>query len=327
MKQRILAGLCASLAAATLPLLICGMGKKEMEPLPPASPSAETVLTQQRTVREIVVHQSAAAEADRNRLVTVEVEGTPAQMTLADYLTGVLMGEMPASFEMEALKAQAVAARTYTLRRLEAGGTLSDDPAVCQAFIPLSGAPEKLGEDWEALLEKFKTAVRETDGQVLTYEGELISATYFSASGGKTESAQAVWGGDAPYLVSVESPGEDGAESAVSVPLEEFLSVLEIPDPAVSSITYTEGGGVDAIVIGGKAFSGTELRQLFGLKSTCFSLAPAEDSVLFQVRGSGHRVGLSQYGAQAMAREGKDYGEILRWYYTGVTLCRWDELT
>ena len=330
MKNSICTGLLAAALAVLLPLFICGMGAEppaaSPTPLPsaketaPASPSPTP-----RKIREFIVHEAGEPEAfsDEGCTLAVTVQGQEETMNLHDYLTGVLMGEMPASFSPEALKAQAVAARTYTLRRLEQGGTLSDDPSVCQAFLPLSAAPEKLGDDWEALLDKLRQAVLDTDGQVLTYGGQLISATYFSGSGGKTESAQAVWGSDLPYLQSVESPGEEDSSdyaSTVSVPMDEFLSALDIDAPAVGDVSYTEGGGVDTIVIGGKAFTGLELRKLFGLRSTRFTLAITEDAVEFDVLGYGHRVGLSQRGAQAMAQAGHSYEEILHWYYTDVSL-------
>lgn len=332
MKHRILAGCWAALAALALPLLICGMAKKQPETtthLPTETPQLAAKQEETRKVREIIVHKSAPVleKKDNTVVLTVEVAGDPTEMTLEDYLTGVLMGEMPASFELEALKAQAVAARTYTLRRMEGGGVLSDDPSVCQAFIPPEKASEKLGENWEELLKKLRTAVRETDREVLTYNGALIAATYFSCSGGRTEPAQAVWGSDIPYLVSVESPGEEEAssyESKLSVPLEEFLETLEIEGPGVSSVTYTDGGGVDTMVIGGRTVKGTQMRKLFGLKSTCFSMEITEDTVEFSVLGHGHRVGMSQYGAQAMAEAGKGYRDILAWYYQGVSIEEYD---
>lgn len=340
MTNSIRSGLLAAAAAIALPLLICGMGRRSpasasaalaAAAVSPSSSAAPTAAVSQpapsqRRVQEIIVHENQpAAEGfhDESQMVTVSVGGTDQEMTLHDYLTGVLMGEMPASFSMEALKAQAVAARTYTLHRLAGGGTLSDDSTVCQAFIPLENAQEKLGGDWEALLAKLHDAVSETDGLVLTYDGQLISATYFSGSGGKTESAQAVWGSEIPYLVSVDSPGEEETsdyESTVTVPMEEFLNTLGIDSPGVSSVSYTTGGGVDTIVIGGSSFTGLELRKLFGLRSTRFSMTVTEDSVLFDVLGNGHRVGLSQCGAEAMAQSGSTFDEILCWYYSGVTL-------
>lgn len=341
MKSNLLTGLLAAVAAILLPLVILGMAPPalpsdtplESTSAPEAPEASPAISPAQRTIQEFVVHRSRPTEEadtpvdsifhDSDLTVSVLTDGAETQMSLHDYLTGVLMGEVPASYEPEALKAQAVAARTYTLHRLSHGGTLSDDPAVCQAFLPLSSAPEKLGGDWEALLDKLHDAVSETDGLVLTYEGQLISATYFSGSGGRTESAQAVWGNAIPYLVSVESPGEEDTtdyESTVTVPLSEFLTRLDISSPAVSSVSYTTGGGVDTIVIGGASFTGLELRKALGLRSTRFDLAVTEDTVVFDVLGNGHRVGMSQSGAEAMALAGKTYAEILSWYYTGVTL-------
>ena len=205
---------------------------------------------------------------------------------------------------------------------------LSDDPAVCQAYIPVSQAAEKFGGDTEEYLEKLRQAVEETDGQVLCYEGELIAATYFSCSGGKTESAQAVWGGEIPYLISVDSPGEEDASSfssTVTLTPEEVRQRLEVDELGVSLVSYTDGDGVDTMVIGGKTFSGTELRSLLGLRSTNFTMEVTAEAVTFSVTGYGHRVGMSQNGARVMAEEGKRYDEILRWYYTGVEIQQIDE--
>lgn len=328
MREKLLTGLGAAVLAVALPLLLSGMGQRKAEPVLP-EPS-EPVLTaapapSERTVSAIIIHQDTgtAAQGDAAVQVTVEVEGQPEEMTLEDYLVGVLMGEMPASYPLEALKAQAVAARTYTLRRMEQGGVLSDDPAVCQAYISPETAQDQWGADWETYLEKLRQAVRETDGQVLIYEGELIAATYFSCSGGRTESAQAVWGGEVPYLVSVDSPGEEdaaGFSSTVTVDMAEFLDTLGVSGAGVSQVTYTDGGGVDTITIGGKVFTGTELREKFSLRSTRFTMEVTADTVTFSVQGFGHRVGLSQNGARVMAENGSTYDEILKWYYTGVEI-------
>ncbi len=333
MKERFLAGAGAALAVLVIPLGILGMGSRETASEGQASVVLPTQTIQEtlpaateeaRKVTAIVVHQTAQEpEYDESTLVTVELDGTEQELTLSEYLCGVLMGEMPASFPLEALKAQAVAARTYTLQRMEAGGVLSDDPAECQAYCDPATAQEKFGDQWEEYLAKLQHAVSETDGQVMTYDGELISATYFSCSGGKTESAQAVWGGEIPYLVSVDSPGEEDAssyESTETVDMETFLETLGISEPGVGEITYTDGGGVDTIEIGGTIFQGTELRELFGLRSTIFSMEISADAVTFLVYGYGHRVGMSQYGAKAMAEEGSNYEEILTWYYTGAEL-------
>lgn len=330
MKSRILTGLFASLMAVLLPLPLLGM-TPENAASPAEVPVSEAPSPEAtpRSIQEIIIHENQSPSIDQQLLLSVLIDGEETEMTLKEYLVGVLMGEMPASFEMEALKAQAVAARTYTLRRLEQGGTLSNDPSVCQAFGDISSAQEKWGEDWETFTERLYGAVEKTDGQVLTYNGALISATYFSCSGGKTESAQAVWGSEIPYLVSVDSPGEEdasGYESTVTVDMSEFLAALDISNPSVSAVTYTPGGGVDTLTMDGRDFAGTEMRSLFGLRSTMFSMSIEADTVTFYVQGYGHRVGLSQYGAQAMARQGSSYEDILKWYYTGVTLENYGDL-
>ncbi len=333
MKQ--ILGWMAPAGALLLALLICGMAWRSGTPDTAQAPASETTApetpraseaAEERKIQSFVVHQYTAPEetsGDAAMEVTVTIGGTPETMPLSDYLVGVLMGEMPASYPLEALKAQAVAARTYTLRRMEGGGVLSDDPAVCQAYVPISDAPEKYGAQAEQTLEKLRQAVAETDGQVLRYQGELITATYFSCSGGKTESAQAVWGGDIPYLLSVDSPGEEDAgsfSSTVTLTPAEVMERLEVTDLGVSSVSYTEGGGVDTMTIGGKTFTGTELRSLLGLRSTKFTMEVTSDTVTFSVTGFGHRVGMSQNGARVMAEDGKSYEEILKWYYTGVEI-------
>lgn len=292
---------------------------EKLRPLETAAPQEP----EERKITGFVIHQAARECYDSKREVTVSVEGTERRMALSDYLCGVLMGEMPGSFPLEALKAQAVAARTYTLQRLEAGGALSDDPAECQAFCDPDQAGTKYGEQADAVMEKLRRAVEETDGQVMIYDGTLITATYFSCSGGRTESAQAVWGSSVPYLLSVDSPGEedaDGFESRMELNRSELMERLEIPDTEIREITYTEGGGVETMTIGGRSFSGVELRQRLGLRSTNFQIDISGDTVTVDVKGFGHRVGMSQYGAKAMAERGQSYREILAWYYTGAEL-------
>ena len=292
---------------------------EKLRPLETAAPQEP----EERKITGFVIHQAARECYDSKREVTVSVEGTERRMALSDYLCGVLMGEMPGSFPLEALKAQAVAARTYTLQRLEAGGALSDDPAECQAFCDPDQAGTKYGEQADAIMEKLRRAVEETDGQVMIYDGTLITATYFSCSGGRTESAQAVWGSSVPYLLSVDSPGEEDAdsfESRMELTRSELMERLEIPDTEIREITYTEGGGVETMTIGGRSFSGVELRQRLGLRSTNFQIDISGDTVTVDVKGFGHRVGMSQYGAKAMAERGQSYREILAWYYTGAEL-------
>ena len=260
-----------------------------------------------------------------------EKGGEVSSMDLEAYLVGAVLGEMPADFEPEALKAQAVAARTYAWKVYSTGikhgdGSVCTDAACCQAYCSPKEYLEKGGA--LASVEKIRAAVLDTANLVLTYEGTLIEATYFSCSGGKTEDAVAVWGNDFPYLQSVESPGEEASayyEDTVIFTREQLESALGVSLGEDASgwfgePTYTEGDGVETIRIGTELFSGIELRRLLGLRSTAFQVDFDGDTAVFATRGYGHRVGMSQYGADAMAADGADYRMILAHYYSGTEL-------
>lgn len=253
------------------------------------------------------------------------------EIDLEQYLIGVVLAEMPASFETEALKAQAVVARTYTVRAQEGkskheGGDICGDSTCCQGYVDPANY---VGTEED--LKKVRSAVAATYGQVLTYGGALVEATYFSCSGGTTEDAVAVWGTDVPYLQSVSSPGEENAAyyvDSVTFTSKEFTSKLGqklegTPTEWLGEVTYTTGGGVDAMIIGGKNYQGTEIRKLLGLRSTAFAMEVTEGAITVTTRGYGHRVGMSQYGADAMAALGSTYREILAHYYQGTELTNW----
>jgi stage II sporulation protein D len=285
---------------------------------------------QEETIFETTVSAQTEPLED-TRILVLSEESQTIEMELCDYLTGVVLAEMPVSFEDEALKAQSVVARTYIIRASK-GASKHDPAAVCMDSACCQGylAPDtfliKGGNERD--VQRIRELIAETAGEVLTYEGELIEATYFSCSGGVTEDAVAVWGTDVPYLQSVESPGEEHAAhytDTVTFSAEEFASRLGIsltgrPSGWFSNITYTEGGGVASIKIGTESFSGTQLRRLLGLRSTAFEIATEDDSISVTTRGYGHRVGMSQYGANAMAASGSTYGEILTYYYQGTQL-------
>lgn len=270
---------------------------------------------------------AAAAETQPEELPTVLLqppEGQAQSLSLPDYLTGVVLGEMPASFHPEALKAQTVAAGTYVRKALQTGkhgGSVCGESGCCQAYLApedYTGTPEDL--------EKVRTAVRAVWQYALVYEDELIEAVYFSCSGGQTEAAVAVWGADFPYLQSVESPGEEAARyhtDSTVIPQGEFLRLLNLPEASelhFGEPKLTEGGGVEALEICGKTFTGTQLRTLLNLRSTAFTLETAGEYVRISTRGWGHRVGMSQYGANAMAQTGHTWQQILGHYYPGTTL-------
>ena len=258
-------------------------------------------------------------------------DGTAEQMQLDVYVTGVVLAEMPASFEVEALKAQAVASRTYALRRSEkmvkheqAGVCTS--AACCQAYMGKDTYLSRGGteEDYNRVLD----AVKATSGQVILYEGEMIEATYFSCSGGMTEDAKAVWGAEYPYLIAQPSPGEENSGEYVDTQIinrSAFLEKLNLEDPGagtamIGEISYTSGGGIEQILICGQPFSGVELRKSLGLRSTNFFISCVGDNVTITTKGYGHRVGMSQYGADAMAVGGGTYPEILAYYYPGTQI-------
>lgn len=278
---------------------------------------------------QVVPETSAPApEAVLPIMIPVLTDGGVEEMELEGYLVGVVLAEMPASFEEEALKAQAIVARTYAMKRIAEGvrhekGAVCTDPGCCQAYLP----PEAYYGTSDDLA-KITQAVETTAGQVLTYRGELAEATYFSCSGGRTEDAVAVWGSDIPYLRSVESPGEEQAlpyRKTVSFTKAEFAEALGRslagePEDWLGSVRYTQGGGVASMVVAGVSYTGVRLRQLLGLNSTAFTMEVADGTILISTLGKGHRVGMSQYGADAMAAMGNDYTDILSHYYPGTKI-------
>lgn len=257
-------------------------------------------------------------------------------MNLEEYLCGVVAAEMPASFENEALKAQAVAARSYAIHRKTNPSPDHPDATVCTDYTHCKAYKNKnelsllWGEDEKTYSEKIKNAVYSTSREVITYNGEVALAVFHSQSGsGRTESSKDVWGGDIPYLVSVESHGEEIAPNFYStevVTFSEFCTKIqkEFPDALINSvqdigeIEKSDGGSVKNINIGQKKISGKDIRRIFGLRSSCFEVRANETTVTFEVAGYGHGVGMSQYGANAMAKEGFDYKSILTHYYTGT---------
>lgn len=286
----------------------------------------------EETVAETIIPETLPKPVPLTAMVRRE-NGVTEKVDMDTYLLGVVLAEMPASFEMEALKAQAVVARTYTRKAYVTDGKHGDgsvctNPSCCQAYISEEDYLAQGGT--QEGVDKVRHAIGATTGYVLTYGEELIEATYFSCSGGSTEDAVAVWGMDYPYLQAVDSPGEENApydtDTVVFTP-EEFQAALGMdfsgsPRSWIGTTTYTEGGGVDTMTIGGECYTGTQLRSLLKLRSTAFTVLTEEDSVTITTRGYGHRVGMSQYGADAMAVTGSSFQEILAHYYPGTTLTK-----
>ena len=266
--------------------------------------------------------------------------GIVEELSLDNYLLGVVSSEMPVYFENEALKAQAVVARTYTLYKIINGSKhedadICDDPKCCQAWISKEDRLNKWNEDEkENNWMKIENSINATKGKIATYEGRPINAFFHSNSGGITDTATAVWGGtNYPYLQSVQTSGEDEYtqySSKIIIDKNEFIDKIREyhsefnidwnSKEQIQITEYTEGGRVKTIKIGNLYLSGTEVRNIFSLKSAKFEISIEEDNIKIDVIGYGHGVGMSQTGADKMAKEGKNYEEIIKHYYTGVEI-------
>ena len=259
------------------------------------------------------------------------------EMDMRDYLFGVLAAEMPADFAPEALKAQAVAARTYALWCAESGrhaeAEVCTDYRCCQAWLSDEALRERWGDAYPQRHDKLAGAVAASEGQILCYGGQAVFAAFHSSSAGFTEDSGAIWSA-LPYLVSVSSPEDEatvpGYVSEAVFPALDFRDTLLYEKPEADFSGPPEGwigeterdgsGRVAWMELGGVRFSGTQLRALFSLRSTAFTLSYADGLFSFTVTGFGHGVGMSQYGAQALAAQGWDYAAILAHYYPGTAL-------
>ena len=263
------------------------------------------------------------------------------KMKLDDYLLGVVAAEMPASFEEEALKAQAVVARTYTIYTIKNSSgkhgeaQICDDSTCCQAWISKEDRMDKWPEEESKTnWKKIEEAIFSTQGKIITYHGEPIDAFFHSNSGGKTEEVSNVWGGaDLPYLKAVETVGEDAYSqysSEVSITKSEledkikakysYFNIDYSESDCIKILERTNGDRVKTIKIGNVNLSGVEVRSLLGLRSANFEFAIDGDNIKFTVKGYGHGVGMSQTGADSLAKEGKNYEEIIKHFYTDVEI-------
>ena len=273
------------------------------------------------------------------KLLHIET-GEIEEVNIDEYLYGVVSAEMPASFHEEALKAQATVARTYTIYKIlngskHEGADICDSASCCQAWISKEDRYAKWNEaERENNWGKIVKAVESTKGQIITYEGSPINAFFHSNSGGTTETPTNVWGGtNYPYLQTVETSGEEAytqyssnvilTKNEVIQKIKEFYSDCEINfenENEVQILEYTESGRVKTIKFGNKEISGVEARTIFGLRSAKFTVKVEGNNVIFEVLGYGHGVGMSQTGADSMAKLGNDYQTIIKHYYTGVEI-------
>ncbi|MCI8412284.1 MAG: stage II sporulation protein D [Clostridia bacterium] len=266
---------------------------------------------------------------------TGEVEEVP----IDTYLCNVVSAEMPADFEIEALKAQAVVARTYTLYKIKSkkheNSDICDDSTCCQAWITKEDRFARWEESKrESNWKKIEQCVNDTKGKVVTYNNEPINAFFHSNSGGKTEVPVNVWGGsNLPYLKSVETTGEEGYsqyDSEVILSRDELINKLKTKyediqidfnnNEDIKIIEYTDSDRVKTVKFGNHEVSGTETRTLLGLKSTNFEIIKENEIIKFRVKGYGHGVGMSQTGSNTMAKEGKNYEDIIHHFYADVEI-------
>lgn len=283
--------------------------------------------------------KSDDSEENNARTIAVSIDGVVQEMRLEEYVAGVTAAEIPASFPLEALKAQAVAARTFAQARTENGSddvhpdaAVCDDYTHCAAYLDLaSQAKKQWGDDADECRAKIEQAVQETAGQVVVYDGEPITAVFHAACSEETESALDVWGADVPYLVSVDSEGDEDCPdytSSVTFGAEEFrqlmlkkcseVNLTGLPGTWFTDFERADSGNVLKCTVGGVKAKGTTLRSLLGLRSTNFTVSTTETSITFDTTGYGHAVGMSQYGAKAMAEAGSSFEEILTHYYSGT---------
>ena len=326
-------------ALVTLLLLPAGRGA--------AIPRVDTSLGEEAETVLDLVPPSPSPKAEEENIVrlgssklTVSVDGVPTELELEEYLIGVVAGEMPVSSEPAALAAQAIAARTFTAlhmaggARCRSGCTVCSDPGCCQAYISAAELKEKWGADYEKNIARIRRAVEETEGLVAVYEGRLISALYHASSGAATESSEAVFAMALPYLVSVDS--REGASGQVSV--QEFSEAELVkklaeafPEAGLETALSpsdldvwgrTESGRVQLIRVGDTVVTGTQLRMALGLKSAAFTVERVGGKVIFTCTGFGHGVGMSQTGANEMAKAGAGFEEIIKHFYTGTELAK-----
>ncbi|TFB19260.1 stage II sporulation protein D [Filobacillus milosensis] len=285
------------------------------------------------STESIELNETQETQLDLTDQPTVQVmrsaSGQIEEVPLEQYVVSVVSSEVPASFELEAIKAQALAARTYIVQKLVNGGATEEydvtDTVQHQVYKNMDELRSAWGVDYSWKINKIKQAVQETRGQIITYSGQPITAQFFSTSNGYTENAEDYWQNEIPYLKSVQSPWDENSPEYLEQQIltrTEVVNKLGIDQQAiqVSNTVRTDSHRIKEITISGKTFSGREVRELLGLRSNDFTIEVKGDHIIFTTKGYGHGVGMSQYGANGMAEAGSDYKEIVKHYYKGVEI-------
>ena len=259
------------------------------------------------------------------------------EIDMFEYVVGAVAAEMPPTYHSQALRAQAAVCYTYAVKKRSSpdptlgGADITDDSAVHQGYLDAAARKEKWGDKYETYEKKIEEAVKDVFGKTITYDGETITAAFHAISCGQTFSAEEVWDKDVPYLKSVTSAGDKLSpdySSTLTLTADEFKKAFagsgaELGGDAkkwIGEIKKTDSGYISCAVIGEKEFTGAQVREKLGLRSACFEIKCTDDEFKITVHGYGHGVGMSQYGADYMARQGSDWQEIIKHYYTGVEI-------
>ena len=310
----------------------------------PKEPEADTVVTQEPiytpgpTLIDLYAYFDWTETTDNIRVYDHRADKL-ITMSLEEYIVGVVSAEMPAYYEFEALKAQAVASRTYTLYSMAHGGCHTNPDAdvctnskCCQAFSTHERMQKSWGDDYAKNYNRVAEAVMHTAGEVLTYKDKICDALYHACSGGQTEDSENVYANALPYLRGVDSPYEDPMrQQDVEIGTDELVRLItaKYPESGVTEenakteieiVSTFESGRVKGLRLGKTEITGKQARSLFDLKSAMFTITWSENGIVFHTKGYGHGVGLSQNGANGMAKHGSTYEEILHHYYTDVRI-------
>ena len=300
-------------------ILVLPYGTTEMRPAPASEGNQMT----KEKVTEVVEVDVPVFRAAQEKTMNIPIE---------DYVKGVVAAEMPSDFNMEALKAQALTARTFVVTKLKNPSANLPEQAVVtdtiqdQVYKDEAQLKKAWGEEFDKKFARIEEAVQATAGQILTYDNNPIYASFFSTSNGYTENSEDYWENKAPYLRSVESPWDvdspkyEDKETFTVAEFEQKLGV-KLSGSSIGTIkNLTEGKRVAEVSVGGKTFTGREIRDLLGLRSSDFTWERKGDAITIVTKGYGHGVGMSQYGANGMAEDGKEYSDIVKYYYQGVAI-------
>lgn len=290
------------------------------------STKTETNKKETNTVKKENTETKQEEFKENKTYVTIyRKKGTVEQIELEEYLVGVVAAEMPASFNSEALKAQAVLARTYALKKISKGEKLTDTVST-QAYIDKNEMQNKWGNEYSKYYNKIVSAVNSTKGRVVKYNGNYIEALYHSTSNGKTENAKEVWGQDIPYLKSVDSSWDKKTTSYLKIENKEFNTLMKVlginfdKNTNIEILSRDESGRVSEVKVADKTYTGVEFRTLLNLRSADFDISVTDNGLEIITRGYGHGVGMSQYGANEMAKLGYNYKDIINHYFTNVKI-------